>query len=372
MAVSTVAPRRDAALVAALLDQPEVARLVADLEDARWTGRRGYGSRTLLGAALVKSLYAIPTWSRTCRLIADHAGLRDALGGTPSQDACYRFAKRLRADGEPLAHCLDTLVAGLADLLPGYGTDLAVDGSDMPAWANGQRYASRGGRLRERFSDPDASWGHRSSISTRSGGGFYGFKLHAAVCARTGLPVAWETDTARGAETVHVARLLDQAARRGVEPETVALDKGYDHETVHRAIAAAGVLPVIPLRATPDVKRGEHLPPTCGHGEWTFAGAETARGATKWRCPAGECTPGSVRLPASRLHPLIPRTTARFKCLYKGRGAVEREFGRLKHEWGLGPLRVRGLDRAALHVDLTILARLATALAAARAVPAAA
>jgi Protein of unknown function (Hypoth_ymh) len=34
---------------------------------------------------------------------------------------------------------------------------------------------------------------------------------------------------------------------------------------------------------------------------------------------------------------------------------VEREFGRLKHEWALLPLRVRGLDRVRLHADLTTL-----------------
>jgi len=46
---------------------------------------------------------------------------------------------------------------------------------------------------------------------------------------------------------------------------------------------------------------------------------------------------------------------------------VEREFGRLKHEWALLPLRVRGIARVRLHVDLTILAKLACALARARA-----
>jgi hypothetical protein len=40
---------------------------------------------------------------------------------------------------------------------------------------------------------------------------------------------------------------------------------------------------------------------------------------------------------------------------------VGREFGRLKHEWGPLPLRVRRIARVRLHVDLTILAMLATA-----------
>jgi transposase len=63
--------------------------------------------------------------------------------------------------------------------------------------------------------------------------------------------------------------------------------------------------------------------------------------ATKWRCPTGGCKPASVWVKADRLHPLIPRETPRFTALYRRRASVEREFGRLKHEWALALLRVR-------------------------------
>ncbi|MDQ3672268.1 MAG: transposase [Actinomycetota bacterium] len=125
--------------------------------------------------------------------------------------------------------------------------------------------------------------------------------------------------------------------------------------------------PLPPLRQTPFVKRGDHLAPTCEHGTWTFAGSDAKRGASKWRCPTGECAPKSRWVKADRLHPLIPRETKRWRDLYRGRAAVEREFGRLKHEYGLAPLRVRGLARVQLHADLTMLARLAQALSRARA-----
>ena len=52
--------------------------------------------------------------------------------------------------------------------------------------------------------------------------------------------------------------------------------------------------------------------------------------------------------------------------------AAEREFGRLKREWGLLPLRGRGLERVQLHAGLTILAKLSCALARARVAPLAA
>jgi Transposase DDE domain len=90
------------------------------------------------------------------------------------------------------------------------------------------------------------------------------------------------------------------------------------------------------------------------------------------RCPTGECKPASVWIKASRLHPLIPRETPRYPKLYRGRAAVEREFGRLKDDWALAPLRVRGLDRVRLHADLTILAEPACALRRTRPVPVAA
>jgi hypothetical protein len=52
---------------------------------------------------------------------------------------------------------------------------------------------------------------------------------------------------------------------------------------------------------------------------------------------------------------------------YRGRSAVEREFGRLKHHYALAMLRVRGIERVRLHADLTIMGRLALELARARA-----
>lgn len=45
MAGLNVAPHRNAQQVAALLDLPEIERLIADLQETRWTGRPGYPIR---------------------------------------------------------------------------------------------------------------------------------------------------------------------------------------------------------------------------------------------------------------------------------------------------------------------------------------
>jgi Transposase DDE domain len=369
--VTTVAPLHGAEQVAALLDSPEIACLISDLQETRWTGRRGYPLRAMVGLALVKSVYTIPAWSRTVRLVGEHAALQDALGVAPSIHAAYRFTVKLRGHSAALADCLDHVLAGLREAIPDLGANLAIDGSDLPAYANGMRDLPNG-KPRDHYADPDASWGHRSAISTRKGGGFYGYKVHAAVCTKTDLPVAWRTETASASEHEHMPSLLDTAIRRGFTPGTCVMDKGYDGSGMCAACESRDIRPVIPLKLTVNVVNGIHKPPSCPHGVWTFAGSDTKRGASKWRCPTRECQPASVWIKADRLHTLIPRTTDRWKALYRTRGAVERGFGRLKHEWGMLPLRVRRLPRIRLHVDLTILAHLACALATARAVPLAA
>lgn len=361
---------RDAKRVAALLDSQEITDLIADLQQTRWTGRPGYTIRAMVGMTLVKSLYALPTWTRTARLVAEHTALQAVLGDVPSVYACYRFTAKLRQFSGTLDSCIAAVLASLHAEMPEMGTVVAIDGSDLPAYANGQRFVSKGGKLRERFSDPDASWGHRSSISTRSGGGYYGYKVHTAVCTTTGLPLAWEVRTAKDAEVPTVPGLLDNLTAHGFTPEFAVLDKGYDAKPVYDACTERGIRPIVPLRKTGAVVAGKDRPPTCEHGTWTFAGSDAKRDAAKWRCPTGDCTPASVWIKADRLHPLVPRHTVRFKSLYHQRGAVEREFGRLKHEWALLPLRVRRIERVRLHANLSILGRLAVALDKARAVPA--
>ena len=121
----------------------------------------------------------------------------------------------------------------------------------------------------------------------------------------TGLPVAWETRASKEADMRVLPSLLAKLGEAGAGPATVAMDAGYDCQD-------AGALPVVAARRN------------SGTGEG-----------------------------------LLPR---RLRDLYRGRAAVEREFGRLKHELALTPLRVRGRDRVGLHADLVILTRLAAAV----------
>jgi len=330
LALGKVARRTVVSDVAALLDSPEIAPLVAELDALRWTGRKGYGARALLGACLVKSLFGLPTWTFVAALIVEHPGLQDAIGGNPSVWAMYRFARKLQANRPALNACLDACAASLRDQHPDFGRDVAIDASDLPAYANGQRYVSNGGKERERYADLDASWGHRSAVGTRKGGGFYGYKPQACVCTATGLPVAWQVASARHHEFTFVAALIDAAHARGFQPETCAMDKGYDASRVYAECEARDVLPVIPLKGV----KGKQPVIPLGLG--------------------------------GRLMPVIPRHLERFRALYRRRGQVEALFGSLKTYYGLTPLRVRGLGKVQLHADLTILALVGRSLLHAR------
>jgi hypothetical protein len=198
----------------------------------------------------------------------------------PSEWACYRFARKLREHSEALAACLDRVLGSLRERFPEMGRDVAIDGSDLPAYANGQRFLSKHGPEREKYSDADASWGHRSAVSTRKGGGYYGYKVHAAVCTATDLPLAWTTETAKDSEQTFALGLLDAAKARGFAVRTAIMDKGYDVGPIHDGCMDRGVCPVTSLKESSRTERGEHKPPCCRHGVWTFAGADFKRRAT--------------------------------------------------------------------------------------------
>ena len=56
MAVPKVSPPSAVDQLAEVLDSPEIAALVSELEATRWTGRPGYPIRSMIGMALVKSM----------------------------------------------------------------------------------------------------------------------------------------------------------------------------------------------------------------------------------------------------------------------------------------------------------------------------
>jgi DDE family transposase len=89
-----------------------------------------------------------------------------------------------------------------------------------------------------------------------------------AACLRTGLPLAWRVETARSNESQFPLSLIDKLHSHGLAVETCAMDKGYDLGPIYDGCEARDVRPIIPLRQTTAVARGDAEPPRCEHGEW--------------------------------------------------------------------------------------------------------
>ena len=188
--------------------------------------------------------FRIVCWSS----VSSHATAISASVSVESAPTeCASAAALIASVALVLDVCLDQIAAALREQHPDLGRDVAIDASDLPAFANGQRYLYNHGPERQSYSDPDASWGHRSAVSTRKGGGFYGYKLHMAVCTATDLPIAWRVETGRRNESLYTAPLLDAERDRGFTPQTCAMDKGYDNNRVLDECRKRGVAPVVSL-----------------------------------------------------------------------------------------------------------------------------
>ena len=121
----------------------------------------------------------------------------------PNEDAFGRFVRKLAGREELLEECFSGLVARLRELLPGFGAKLAVDSTDIEAYANGHRKSP---------SDPDARWGakgagHHAGPKVKGDGGtekgkkrdlyyWFGYKLHLAVDSVYELPVSFSVTSA--------------------------------------------------------------------------------------------------------------------------------------------------------------------------------
>jgi len=103
------------------------------------------------------------------------------------------------------------------------------------------------------------------------GGGYYGYKVHAAVDVATGLPLAWTVETASAAETNFALPLIDVARERGFAVRTAIMDKGYDNDGCMERDVAPGPTTSArrrsgaALRASASPRAGGSRPTGCIH-----------------------------------------------------------------------------------------------------------
>jgi hypothetical protein len=70
----------------------------------------------MIGMALAKSLYSLPTWTRTLALVREHPALAAVIapdGQIPSLWSCYRFTAKLREHATLLERCIASVIEEL-------------------------------------------------------------------------------------------------------------------------------------------------------------------------------------------------------------------------------------------------------------------
>ena len=371
--------------------------LICALEREHWTGRKGYSIRGMWSALIAGLLYQRHSLAEVVRLLERDKDTRMVCGfskdSIPSQDALGRFLKKLVEHADLLEKCFADLVEEMRQLLPGFGTKLAVDSTDIKAYSNGHRKSP---------SDTDARWGANgvghhagptsgSKVSVDKEGKkekqrdlyyWFGYKLHLVVDALYELPVSFVLTPANESDTKQMETLLKKAGadKADTKPEAVIADKGYDSRDNYQFIFGnCKSSPIIPIREReneqlPDICNAKGTPTcSCGLG-MVFWGRDG--NYLKYRCPHAlgkaecksrfRCTPSSygyvLKLSIAdnpRRHPPVPRESKKFQRLYRLRTSIERVNSRVKELLGLDRLTVRGIGKVTVRAAISLLVMLA-------------
>ena len=257
-----------------------------------------------------RRLYAIPTWTRTVALVREHACRSQPCSAAKAIPRAYT-----PATASPPS---SARAQGLLERLHRHGARRA-SGAEPSAWAGHRHRRLRPARLRQRpavrlqgrartrptrsYSDPDASWGHRSAVSTRKGGGFYGYKLHAGrVTPQPACRSRGRSSTAQGTLRSSVlAPLLDKLTVPRLRPRDLRARQGLRQRAgLRRLRGARHCCPFIPLRAD---DRASSAASTSRRA------ASTARGRSPEPTTSGGAPSGAARPASASPRPCGSRPT---------------------------------------------------------------
>lgn len=383
-----------------ILEALPAEKLLIALEQEHWTGRKGYSVRGMWAVLIAGLINQCHTLADVVRLLKRDKETRLICGfskdNMPGEDALSRFLKKLVKHATLFDEFISDLVTKLRELLPGFGAKLAVDSTDILAYANGYR---------ERPADRDARWGAKKKGNSKSKGKaegekkgekkepevyyWFGYKLHLVIDALYELPLAFILTAANEADTTYLKPLLQKARvdQEKLRPEMVITDKGYDSQENNTFVYKdCKATPIIPIRERKDAQ----LPDICNAKGTPLCSCGLAMvywgrdgNYLKYRCPHAlgkaecksrfRCTSSPygyvLKLPIAedvRRHPPVPRESKKWERLYKMRTAVERVNSRVKELLGLGDITLRGIKKVTVRSALSLLIMLAAAVSMAK------
>jgi hypothetical protein len=398
------------------------AKLLAALRRWRGRGRDDYPVTALWGVCVLTPLLRHLNVEGTLGELRRNRGLRKLIGidredQVPKKWNMSRFQKVLGTEPHLslLRGVFDGMIQRLGETVPALGRRTAGDATGLSARV--QRSKGPRGSL-------DPPTGGRREYRDEEGEvtkvvEWFGYKLHLLVDVDHEVALGYRVSSANRGDNELLPDVLAQArANLGDDLEdhpevsrieTLAYDKAADAEEVHELLDAAGIKPLVKMRALWQAEQERMLPGHDGTSNvvydeagtiycydkrsdppvrrrMAYIGHEASRGTLKYRCPvchqnrnercasrkrcnAGKRYGKTVRVKREidlRRFPPIPRATKTFERLYKGRSAVERVNARLKIFWGADDGNVTGAERfhANVGVVMVVHAGLATLLAA--------
>lgn len=355
----------------AIFDNLHDDELVEALENTRWTGRPGYPIpimwRTIVASFylgiihdtdLIRNLHANPLLAQACGI--NNPGL------IPSKYAYCRFRKKLIHFNDLVAKALAQCVEALKQAIPGFSETVAVDATDVKAWANGLHQET----------DPDAGTGAKHKSSRRVY--WYGYKVHLVADANSELPIWFHLTPANVYDGAHLPTVLKGAEAQfsWFQPTHVLADKGYDSKECFRFVGEEmKAMPIIDVRKYAR-RRPRQGRPCEAYPVQTPEGIRYRCNRVPYdsKCPRfGHCPmlPVFVDSPLNTFvapsyyeqHIPFPYGSKEWKAIYNKRVGIERVFSRLKTYRKLDAIRVRRMSKVWLHVALSLLTMGSTALA---------
>jgi hypothetical protein len=387
--------------------------LLAALKERRHNGCDTYPVSVLWGVVLLSIILRHTTTEAGLEELRRNAPLR-LLIGIESEDAVpngWNITRFLAVLGQApylrlLRDIFDAMVQRLGVAVPDLGQHTAGDSTGLSG-----RREPNADRAQAEIKDglPQAGGGRKEYKDDEGKVSkvveWFGYKLHLLVDVKHEVVLSYHITDTKAGDNECVETLVEQA-QGNLPPDrvqTLAYDKAADDTKVHETLHEAGIKPLIRNRACwpkdgeQEKVIGGRVPLHVVHDEagsvycydtvskvpvrraMSYAGHEKSRGTLKYRCPAvvegfrcasaKKCNAGksyglTVRVPQEidlRRFPSIPRATAQFERLYKGRTSVERVNDRLKVWWGVDDGNVVGARRFCAHVASVLIVHLAFA-----------
>ncbi len=368
---------------------PEAQAFLKEILDLRRNTRPGYPPRAMFRAFCLKYLLGEEFNVGLIQRLRDSAKLRQLCGfksEVPSESALSRFFTKLANRADLIEQSISSIVDHLRTHLPDMGDAVAIDSTDVSAYANPKRNP---------VIDSFAAWGPRTMktrMKTPRGKQepYFGYKVHMLSDVNYGVPITYRLQPANINDTKELQPVYDKASARHtwLQPEYFVADRGYDAMTHHKYLVAKDIKPIIHIRRATGTKPGkyDHLhggiyntigQPTCMGGRaMDYVQTDPNTGHHLYRCPPAGCARLNQNMilqqcqdahwenPDDDLRVIgkVARASLEWEQMYDKRTVIERGFSSMKRSRLLDNSLYLEEQKVRAHVALSVLTYAATML----------